>query len=171
MHIVNRVKRFREQLNLSQTALAAKVMLAQANLSDIELGKRYPGKRVLVDLCRVLGATVLELYPESTGLDNGLVKVGEVYLNPDRYQEALTWYKKYGAEWEEQHNIKVNTRRLSALAHRVKPSEPEVTTELILRGKCRKYLGERYNHQLSPTTGVYVEDWSAWMELENEEHI
>jgi transcriptional regulator with XRE-family HTH domain len=57
-----RIRELREVADLSLRELAKKLGgLSAAFLSDIELGRRHPSEKVLVDMARVLGTTVEEL--------------------------------------------------------------------------------------------------------------
>jgi len=60
---INTIRERREQLGLSQSALARLIGLAEPNLSRLELGNSKPWPKVRRDLAKALGATQQELFP------------------------------------------------------------------------------------------------------------
>lgn len=163
----NKIRETRERLGISQSKLAAKLGVAQSTLSNVETNavRSYP--KIRQDLCRMLGATEAELWPKLVepksnaflgafsvvaGSDGNLVAVKrEAYLNSDRYQEALAWYKSpRRAKWEKETGIKVNPNLGAALAHEAKfeasRNNNGTSTESDLRTKCRLLLGRHYKN-------------------------
>ena len=61
---INTIRKRREQLGLSQSALARLIGLAEPNLSRLELGKSKPWPKVRRDLAKVLGCQESDLFPE-----------------------------------------------------------------------------------------------------------
>lgn len=56
-----KIRELRELRDLSLRELANKLKLSAAFLSDIELGRRNPSDKVLLDLARELGVSIEEL--------------------------------------------------------------------------------------------------------------
>jgi transcriptional regulator with XRE-family HTH domain len=62
---INTIRQRREQLGLSQSALARLIGLAEPNLSRLELGNTKPWPKARRDLAKALGATENDLFPLS----------------------------------------------------------------------------------------------------------
>jgi len=56
-----RIRELREAKDLSLREFALKLELSAAFVSDIELGRRYPSEKVLVEIAKMLGVTTEEL--------------------------------------------------------------------------------------------------------------
>lgn len=61
---INTIRKRREQLGLSQSALSRLIGLAEPNLSSLELGKLKPWPKVRRDLAKALGCQESDLFPE-----------------------------------------------------------------------------------------------------------
>lgn len=57
-----KVKKFREELGLSQVELAAKIDVEPATVSRIESGKAYASSTVLCKLCNVFNIKPVEIF-------------------------------------------------------------------------------------------------------------
>ena len=68
---INTIKKRREQLGLSQSALARLIGLAEPNLSRLEVGKRQSWPKVRRDLAKALGCQESDLFPGGGGNDAG----------------------------------------------------------------------------------------------------
>jgi transcriptional regulator with XRE-family HTH domain len=55
------IRRRRDELDMSLRELAKKLDCSPAFISDIELGRRYPSDKVLVEMARILKVKVEEL--------------------------------------------------------------------------------------------------------------
>ncbi|SRR6266404_974295 len=66
MTLGERIRQLREEKDLSLREFAEKLGLSAAFVSDIELGRRYPSKKVLADIARVLGTSVEDLLKYDT---------------------------------------------------------------------------------------------------------
>jgi len=64
MMVTNRIKKYREQANLSQVELARRAGMASTNLNAIENGRLMPWAKVKHKLARVLKVTEQVLFPE-----------------------------------------------------------------------------------------------------------
>ena len=60
----NRIREFRERLNISQVELSRRARVASPNLSSLERGKLAPWPRIQHRLARALKTTLEELFPE-----------------------------------------------------------------------------------------------------------
>ena len=56
-----KIRELREEKDLSLRELAKKIGVTAAFLSDIELGRRYPSDKVLLEMAKVLGTVVEDL--------------------------------------------------------------------------------------------------------------
>ena len=63
----NFAREHRQRLGLSQVELARRARMAPPNLSAIERGRLLPWGKAKRDLCRVLGVTESELFPDEQG--------------------------------------------------------------------------------------------------------
>jgi transcriptional regulator with XRE-family HTH domain len=61
-----RIRELREAMDLSLREFATKLGLSAAFVSDIELGRRYPSSKVLSDMAKILGTSVVELQKYDT---------------------------------------------------------------------------------------------------------
>ena len=55
------IRRLRDALDMSLREFAKRLECSPAFISDIELGRRHPSEKVLVDMARVLGVKVDDL--------------------------------------------------------------------------------------------------------------
>lgn len=65
--LTNRVRQFREKLNMTQVALSRKLKIPSQNLSAIELGKLAAWPRIKKKLAKVLKVEERVLFPEEDG--------------------------------------------------------------------------------------------------------
>jgi transcriptional regulator with XRE-family HTH domain len=64
----NNLREYRQRLGITQVELSRKARIAPPNLSAIERGRLLPWDKAKESLCRVLGVTEEELFPDG---DNG----------------------------------------------------------------------------------------------------
>ena len=66
MNLGQRIRELREKKDLSLRELAKRLGCSAAFLSDVELGRRYPSEKNLVDLAHILGISVADLRAHDT---------------------------------------------------------------------------------------------------------
>lgn len=96
MNIGKRLKKYRNQLNLSQKRLSMYTGISQSFISSIESNKQSPTITTLERICDTLGITIAEFFSKQENdvpaslkplLDNAR------YLNPDQ-RESLSIFLK-----------------------------------------------------------------------------
>lgn len=61
-HFCNKIRHYREQLNLTQTDLAVKVGVSKNAISSFERGEYYPSAMTALFLCVALGCSFEDLF-------------------------------------------------------------------------------------------------------------
>ena len=77
VEVINRVKHYRQQAKLSQSALAELAGIRRQAVYDIESGRYLPNTGVALKLARHLGCRVEDLFYEEVGPDDGSLVMGE----------------------------------------------------------------------------------------------
>jgi transcriptional regulator with XRE-family HTH domain len=66
MSLGQRIRELRDQRDLSLREFATKLGCSAAFVSDVELGRRYPSEKLLIEMAQILKVTVEELKTHDT---------------------------------------------------------------------------------------------------------
>ena len=126
MDVASKIKKLREEANLSKNQLAKKAGISQSFISAIESNQKHPGIDVMEKICHALGITLSSFFSDDIPIDRIPPDIGQFAI--DKNNQALIrliqGLKEYGysneviSEWiQSMHTSLIDLGKKYGTAH------------------------------------------------------